>query len=170
MCLVTAFSSSSCGGARPPERLAEIQGQRALGHDLGARLLKFRGDMASELNRYHPHGDRIIPAFVQGINASIALTDREPRRLPLEFRMLGIRPGRWTPEVVVSRHNGLYPNVVQEVQYARLVHVLGRDRARELLNLHPGRSRLEPSAALDLGLFQESLARGSDLVCAVERC
>jgi penicillin G amidase len=137
--------------------LAEIQGPRALGHDLGARLLKFRGDMASELNRYHPHGDRIIPAFVQGINASIALSDREPQRLPLEFRILGIKPGHWTPEVVVSRHNGLYRNVVQEVQYARLVHVLGRDRARELLNLHPGRPRLEPDAALDLGLFQESL-------------
>jgi penicillin G amidase len=137
--------------------LAEIQGPKALGHDLGARLLKFRGDMANELNRYHPHGDRIIPAFVQGINASITLTDREPQRLPLEFRMLGIRPGRWTPEVVVSRHNGLYRNVVQEVQNARLVHVLGRDRARELLNLHPGRPRLEPDASLYLGLFQESL-------------
>ncbi len=137
--------------------VAEIQGPRALGHDLGARLLKFRGDMASELNRYHPQGDRIIPAFVQGINASIALTEREPQRLPLEFRVLGIRPGRWTPEVVVSRHNGLYRNVVQEVQYARLVHVLGRGRARELLNLHPGRPRLEPDAALDLGQFQQSL-------------
>ena len=137
--------------------LAEIQGRRALDHDLGARLLKFRGDMASELNRYHPHGDRIILAFVQGINASIAMTEREPQRLPLEFRMLGIRPGRWTPELVVSRHNGLFRNVVQEVQYARLVHVLGRDRARELLNLHPGRPRLEPDAALDLAFFQESL-------------
>lgn len=137
--------------------LAEIQGPKALRHDLGARLLKFRGDMAGELNRYHPHGDRIIPAFVQGINAAIALTEREPRRLPLEFRMLGIRPGRWTPELVVSRHNGLYRNVIREVEYARLVHVLGRDRAKDLLNLHPGRPRLEPDASLDLGLFQESL-------------
>jgi len=137
--------------------LAEIQGRRALDHDLGARLLKFRGDMTSELNRYHPHGDRIITAFVQGINASIALTVREPQRLPIEFRMLGIRPGPWTPEVVVSRHNGLYRNVVQEVEYARRVHVLGRDGARELLNLHPGRPLLEPDDALDLRLFQESL-------------
>ena len=113
--------------------------------------------MASELSRYHPRGDRIIAAFVQGINAFIDLTEREPQRLTLEFRILGIRPRRWTPEVVVSRHNGLYRNIIQEVEYARLVHVLGSERARELLNLHPGRLRLEPDAALDLALFQESL-------------
>ena len=59
-------------------------------------------------------------------------------------RSWGSSPGRWTPEVVVSRHNGLFRNVTQEVQYARLVQLLGEDQARELLNLHPGRPRLEP--------------------------
>ena len=118
--------------------LAEIVGPRALLADVGARLLRFRGDMRRELSHYHPRGDEIVTAFVAGINAYIELTEREPARLPLEFRILGIRPGKWTPEVVVSRHNGLFRNVTQEVQYAQLVHLLGGDRAREFLNLHPG--------------------------------
>ena len=78
-------------------------------------------------------------------------------RLPIEFRVLGIKPGRWTPEVVVSRHNGLFRNVTQEVQYAQLVHVLGAERARELLNLHPGRPELKPDAALDLSVIADAV-------------
>jgi penicillin amidase len=88
---------------------------------------------------------------VRGINAYVEATERDPSLLPVEFRALGLRPGRWTPEVVVSRHNGLYRNATQEVQAARLVHLLGEDRARGLLNLHPGRPRLTPDPALDLG-------------------
>jgi penicillin amidase len=137
--------------------LAEIQGPKALGHDLGARLLRFRGDISHELSRYHARGSQIITDFVQGINAYIALTEREQERLPVEFRVLGITPGRWSPEIVVSRHNGLYRNVSQEVRTARLVHVMGGDRARELLNLHPGRPHLEPDAALDLALVRENV-------------
>ena len=136
--------------------LSEIQGPRAFNRDLGARLLRFRGDMSRELNRYHPRGEQIVTAFVAGINAYIELTEREPGRLPIEFRALGIRPGRWTPEVVVSRHNGLFRNVTQEVQYARIVHLMGTDRARELLNLHPGRPRLEPDGTLDLGIIDQN--------------
>ena len=110
--------------------LAEIQGPRALLPDVGARLLRFRGDMKRELSHYHPRGHEIVTAFVAGINAYIELTEREPARLPLEFRILGIKPGKWTPEVVVSRHNGLFRNVTQEVQYAQLVHLVGSQRAR----------------------------------------
>ncbi len=137
--------------------LAEIQGPRALPRDVGARLLKFRGDMMKELSRYHPRGAEIIAAFVQGINAYIERTERQPQLRPLEFRVLGIEPGRWTPEVVVSRHNGLFRNVASEVQYAQLVHLLGERQTRELLNLHPGHYRFAPDEALDLTLLREGL-------------
>ena len=137
--------------------LAEIQGPSALPGDIGARLLKFRGDMGRELSHYHPRGAWIVGAFVEGINAYIELTDREPERLPIEFRVLGIKPGKWSPEIVVSRHNGLYRNVTQEVEYARLVHVLGAGPARELLNLHPGRPELKPDAAVNLSLISGKL-------------
>jgi penicillin G amidase len=125
--------------------MAEIQGRDALERDIGARLLRFRGDMAAELRHYHPRGEAIIGAFVRGINAYIARTEQRPELLPLEFRALGLRPGRWTEEVVISRHNGLYRNVAQEVAIARLVAAVGETGTRELLDLGPGR----PSLALD---------------------
>jgi penicillin G amidase len=137
--------------------MAEIQGPRALAGDIGARLLEFRGDMDAELNHYHPRGAGIVGAFVRGINAYIERTEREPARLPIEFRVLGIKPGRWTPEVVVSRHNGLYRNVGQEVEVARLVRLLGPARARDLLDLHPGDPRLEPDRALDVAILSDGL-------------
>ena len=112
--------------------LAEILGPRGLLPDIGARLLRFRGDMKRELGHYHPRGNEIVTSFVAGINAFIELTEREPERLPLEFKILGIKPGKWTPEVVVSRHNGLFRNVTQEVQYAQLVHLMGSQRTRRV--------------------------------------
>src|SRR4051812_7028794 len=124
--------------------LAEIQGKGALPRDVGSRLLRFRGDMTNELGRDHPRGVEIVGAFVAGINALIAQAERDPALLPIEFRALGIKPGRWTPEVVVSRHNGLFRNVTAEVQLAQLVRAVGAGRAADLLNLHPGRPRLEP--------------------------
>src|SRR3974390_3093975 len=54
--------------------MAEIQGPRAVQRDVGARLLKFRGDMKRELIHYHPRGDEIVGAFVDGINAYVELT------------------------------------------------------------------------------------------------
>jgi penicillin amidase len=137
--------------------MAEIQGLRALPADIGSRLLRFRGDLRSELNHYHPRGAEIIEAFVQGINAFIELTEREPRYLPIEFRILGINPHRWTPEIVVSRHNGLYGNVKQEVMNAQLVRMLGGEQAREILNLHPGRPELKPDAAIDLSIISDAV-------------
>src|SRR5262249_22470992 len=102
-------------------------------------------------------GAAIVGAFVAGINAYIDRTEREPGRLPIEFKLLGIKPGRWTPEVVVSRHNGLFRNVTTDVQLAQLVRILGSERAREVLNLRPGHPRLQPDAALDLAPFRDAI-------------
>jgi len=137
--------------------LAEIQGPRAIKGDIGARLLKYRGDLSREMNHYHPRGSTIIPAFVEGINAYIDQVEERPEILPLPFRILGLKPGKWTPEVVVSRHNGLFRNATQEVTYAQLVRVLGSERAQELLNLHPGQPSLTPDAAIDLTLIHDDL-------------
>src|SRR3954468_6422725 len=51
--------------------LAEIQGPPALRRDVGARLLRYRGDLGRELGRYHPRGAAIVAAFVQGVNAYV---------------------------------------------------------------------------------------------------
>src|SRR5215470_7996534 len=72
--------------------VAEILGRKELKRDIGTRLHMFRGDLKSELNWYHPHGEAIITAYVRGVNAYIAEALKDPAALPVEFKMLGIKP------------------------------------------------------------------------------
>lgn len=125
--------------------VSEILGARTLKQDIGARLFQFRGDMKQELNQYHPHGEAIINAFVDGINAYIDQTRRNPDLLPIEFKLLGIKPQKWTPSVVISRHQGLLYNANHELAYGRAVHLLGAEKVKDLANFHPG----EPDISLD---------------------
>jgi penicillin amidase len=136
---------------------AEILGKRALKRDTGARLFKFRGEMKQELNHYHPHGSAIIQAFVDGINAFIAETERDPSLLPMEFRLLDIRPGKWNPSVVISRHQGLLANAVLELNLGRAVAMLGPDKVRELLWLRPGKPELALDPAINGALLAANI-------------
>ncbi|MCE2486507.1 MAG: penicillin acylase family protein [Desulfurellaceae bacterium] len=130
--------------------LAEIQGPKALDRDIGARLLRPRGDLRLDMYHYHPQGEQIITAFVNGINAYIAQTRQQPELLPVEFQLLGIQPQAWTPDIVVSRLGGIFLNLQIELRLARVLPDLGPDTARELLNLHPGRPDLSVAEGLDL--------------------
>src|SRR5438876_4286386 len=85
--------------------VAEILGRKELKRDIGTRLHMFRGDLKSELNWYHSHGEAIVTAYVRGVNAYIAEALKTPSKLPIEFTMLGIKPMPWTPEGVILRHN-----------------------------------------------------------------
>jgi penicillin amidase len=126
--------------------VAEILGPRELNRDIGARLHMYRGDMDAELNHYHPRGKQIVEAYVRGVNAYIDEALRDPASLPVEFKMLGITPGKWTPAVVISRHQALTANVPNEVTHARAVGALGSTaKLRELLILEGG----EPPLVLD---------------------
>ena len=136
---------------------AEVLGRRELKRDIGARLHQFRGDLRQELAHYHPRGAEIVEAFVRGVNAYIAETDRNPSLLPLEFRLLGLKPGRWTPEIVISRHQGLLANIGQELNYARAVKALGADKVRQLAYFQGGEPVIEPDPALDLGAIPENV-------------
>jgi penicillin amidase len=136
---------------------AEVFGRRELKRDIGTRLHQFRGDLRQELAHYHPRGAEIVEAFVRGVNAYIAETDRNPSLLPMEFRLLGLKPGRWTPEVVISRHQGLLANIGQEVSYARAVKAMGAEKVRELAYFQGGEPVIEPDPALDLGAIPENV-------------
>src|SRR5690349_16303967 len=105
--------------------VAEILGPRELKRDVGARLHAFRGDLDAELNHYHPRGKQIVEAYVRGINAYVDEALKSPDTLPIEFRMLGITPGKWTPAAVISRHQSLTANVTNEVAYVRGIAALG---------------------------------------------
>ena len=123
--------------------LSEILGPRELDRDIGVRLFKFRGNMDDELNHYHPEGKQIIESFVSGVNAYIEEILKTPKKLPLPFKMLGIKPQKWTPEVVISRHQGLLGNIGQELQIGRAVAILGEKKVKELLWFHPKEPKIE---------------------------
>jgi penicillin amidase len=137
--------------------LSEILGPKAIQKDIGARLLKARVDMKEEMNHYHPDGEEIITSFVNGINSYISRTMDNPSLLPIEFQLLGIKPGPWTPEVVVSRHNGLFRNVRYEVAFAQAVDKIGSQKVRSLLNLQPKHPDLVPNEGVDLSLIKRSI-------------
>ena len=137
--------------------VAEVLGRRELLRDRGARLHMFRGDMDDELNRYHPRGKAIIEAYVRGVNAYIAETERNPALLPIEFRMLGIKPGRWTPAVVISRHQALAGNVGEEVRSLRAIRASSIDTVRELMNFQGGNPRFELDPAIDVKTFPDDV-------------
>ena len=125
--------------------VADILGPRELTRDIGTRLHKFRGNLDAELNHYHPRGKSIVEAYVRGVNAWVDEVMRTPAALPLEFRMLGITPGKWTPEVVISRHQALASNVENEVTHVRALAALGAERLKDLLWLQGG----DPPLTLD---------------------
>ena len=137
--------------------VAEMLGPREAKRDQGARLHMFRGDLDDELNRYHPRGKLIVEAYVSGINAYVAETENNPALLPMEFRMLSITPGRWTPAVVISRHQALASNAGEEVRSMRAIKAIGIDQTRELLYFQGGDPRFELDAAIDLKTFPDEV-------------
>lgn len=59
--------------------------------------------------------------------------------------MLGILPGYWTWENVISRHQGLLKNVTDELNYSRIVTLIGAEKTQFLYQFHP----FEPDLQLD---------------------
>ena len=133
--------------------VAEILGKQELRRDIGNRLFMYRGDLTQELNWYHPHGAAIVDAFVHGINAYIAETELNPALLTPEFKMLGIKPGNWTPAIVISRFNGLAGNVEEELDIALQIRAAGVERAREVDYFQPGNPNLDLDPAIDPSLL-----------------
>lgn len=138
--------------------LAADFGPGYLAQDRAARLFLYRGDMAAEWACYAPDAEAICTAFVTGINAYIALTEREPERLPEEFRQFGTRPARWAAaDVVRIRSHGLTRNALSEIARANML--TRADATADLLrrNLEP---RIEPHVAPGLDLGAIPLAAG----------
>ena len=137
--------------------VAEILGRKELKRDIGTRLHQFRGDLKAELSWYHPRGESIVTAFVDGINAAVEEARRRPDDLPLDFKILGIRPEKWTAADIISRHNGLLANIGQEVNMAQAVRLMGVDRVKELSDFYGGDPRLEVDPSIDLSLINRNI-------------
>src|SRR5205814_2312388 len=107
---------------------AEVLGKAGLEADRFARLVRYRGDMEGEWAGYGPDAKRITIAFIRGINAYI---DSTGDRLPIEFQLLGHRPGKWKPEDCLGRMAGLLMirNFTSEVARAELIATVGLEKA-----------------------------------------
>ena len=119
--------------------VAEILGAEELNRDIGTRMFQFRGDMQKEMNHYHEDGEKIINAFVDGVNTYIDMINLTPEALPLPFKMLGIQPKKWTPEVVISRHQGLLGNIDLELEVGRAVAEIGPKKVKKTALVSPKR-------------------------------
>lgn len=135
--------------------VAEILGPRELKRDIGTRLFKFRRDLNQELSHYHPRGVQIVGAYVEGINAYIAQANAHPEDLPLEFKLLGIRPQPWTPDVVISRHQGLLGNIGSELDWGRAVAAVGAEAVKKVEDFAPG----DPDLTLDPAIDGKALSQ-----------
>ncbi len=133
--------------------VAEILGARELKRDIGTRLFKFRGDMTTEMNFYHEDGVEIITAYTDGVNAYIEEVLQNPELLPVTFKALAILPEKWTPEVVISRHQGLLGNIGTELSTGRAVAKIGVDKVKEYNWFHPK----DPDLNLDPSITSEML-------------
>ena len=144
--------------------VAELLGVRELKRDMGSRLFKYRGDMRTELQHYHPQGTEIIEAYVAGVNTYIDQVNATPEQLPVEFKMLHTKPGKWTSEVVVSRHQGVRGNIADELNTGRAVAMVGADKVKELRWFHPK----EPNITLDSTINGKLLMK--DIIAPYNDC
>ena len=133
--------------------VSEVFGEEELDRDIGTRLFKFRGNMEDELNHYHQDGFEIVSSFVSGINKYIEEINKTPSQLPIEFKLLDIKPEKWTNEDVISRHQGLLGNIEQELNIGRAVSLIGEEKVKELMWFHPK----DPDISLDNNLTYEDL-------------
>jgi penicillin amidase len=137
--------------------VAEMLGPKELDRDIGNRLFMYRGDLTQELNWYHPHGAEIVQAFVNGVNAYIERTQKHPELLSPEFKILGIKPGLWTPAVVVSRFNGLLGNVDEELNITMAIRTIGADKVKDLEDFQPANPNLTIDPAIDRSLLSKQI-------------
>ena len=137
--------------------MSEILGPKELKRDVGNRLFQYRGDMKQELDWYHPGSAAIIEAFAKGVNAYINQTEQNPALLTPEFRMLGIKPGKWTPAVVISRFNGLMRNLDEEMNTALAVRTIGGDKVKSLSHYQPAKPNLTIDPAINASLLSKNI-------------
>jgi penicillin amidase len=127
---------------------SEVLGRHGVEGDRFAQLMKYRGDMDAEWASYSPDTRQIATAFTRGINAYI---DHIGKRLPVEFQLLGIAPGKWKPEDCLGRMSGIIMtgNFRNEVARAQLVAAVGIEKARRIAPADPVRA-FAPAPGLDL--------------------
>jgi penicillin amidase len=132
-------------------RLSEVIGPEALETDKLLRTLGLMRAARREVASYDASSLKILRAFSEGVNAFI---ESRGDRLPIEFRLAGIRPEPWRPEDSIAWAKVMAllggKNWQEEIVRAMLISKLGTEKAKALLDLNqPGTPAIIP-AGLDL--------------------
>ena len=135
-------------------RLAEILGPEAFEHDKLTRLIMYRGPWDEEWTSYHPNGEAIFEAFANGVNAYI---DQIGDNLPVEYKVTGLRPLRWTPEASTGRVATALPlgGARSELRLAMRVAELGAEEANRRAQPDPW-NELRVPEGLDVSIIPEA--------------
>ncbi|WP_160122137.1 penicillin acylase family protein [Rhodovarius lipocyclicus] len=147
---ITAFFAQGFNAARDRLWQIDLWRKRGLGlmaadfgpdyaeRDRAARLLMYRGEMAPEWAAYAAEAKSWTEAFAAGINAYVALTEREPERLPPEFGIMGTKPARWLPEDVLRcRAHARVRNLDAEITRHNIALKYGMEADRFHKGLQP---------------------------------
>jgi penicillin G amidase len=140
-------------------RLSEILGPEAIEHDKLARLIQFRGPWEEEWTSYHPDGKMIFEAFADGVNAYI---DHIGENLPVEYRLTGLEPLRWTPEASTGRVATALPlgAARSELNLARQIAESGLDEInRQEARRYANWIDLEIPDELDVSVITEDVVQ-----------
>lgn len=119
--------------------LAADFGPGYLAQDRAARLFLYRGEMAIEWQSYGvDDAEQTVQRFVDGINAFVELTERDPSLLSPEFAQSGTKPARWqAADVVRIRSHAMVRNLEYEHGRAKVLGhgTLAQDCARRWVDL-----------------------------------
>ncbi len=140
-------------------RLSASLGPAYVAQDRAARLLLYRGDMATEWAAYGTGARDAVEAFTGGINAYVAEVKAGKRALPIEFKLTASQPEAWSPEDVLRiRSHALVSNVTSEVARAHVVCAGGLAADRLRRKLEPAHTTVVP-AGLDPCVVPEDVLK-----------
>lgn len=116
--------------------LSTVLGSAFIESDRHARLMKFRGDAASEWAAYGRETQSICASFAKGVNAFIEYCGDN---LPVEFQILNFRPVPWEPEHCLLREFSprITFNAQQELARTDLINAVGLAAAMKYLPTDP---------------------------------
>lgn len=116
-------------------RLAEILGESGLITDRLFRTVGLHRAAAAAWANLSAEERQPIESYIAGINAY--LNNRHSRRLPAEFKILGVEPEPWQPEDVLVWSKalswGISGNWDKELLRAQLTQKLGPEKADQLM-------------------------------------
>jgi penicillin amidase len=119
-------------------RLASLFGAGPLPTDRYLRALGLRRLAERDLARLTPETRELLDSYTAGINAFLATHEGS---LPVEFRILGVKPEPWTPLDSLTWTRMMALNLSQnsgfEMTRARLAAKLGPEVARRLVPPYP---------------------------------